>query len=83
MLAVCVCLFLLPCLGSREGTPDEWETVGSTDQHESVFGEMEVVNVPLKEIYICGSQPCVKKGTSSRGGKTQDLKAQVQVSKEV
>jgi hypothetical protein len=34
--------------GSREGTPDEWETVGSLDQHESVFGEVGVVSVPLK-----------------------------------
>jgi hypothetical protein len=29
--------------------PDEWETAGSPDQHESSFGEVEVVTVPLKD----------------------------------
>jgi hypothetical protein len=28
--------------------PDEWETVGSLDQHESAFGELGVVSVPMK-----------------------------------
>jgi hypothetical protein len=37
---------------SREGTPDEWDFVGSPDQHESDFGEVGVVSYnklsPLK-----------------------------------
>ena len=35
------------------------------------------------ESYIFGSQPRVQKGTSSRGGKPQDVNAQAQVSREV
>ena len=35
------------------------------------------------ESYIFGSQPRVQKGTSSRGGKPQDVNTQAQVSREV
>jgi hypothetical protein len=35
------------------------------------------------ENYIFGSQPCVQKGTSSRGGKSRYVNARAQVSREV
>ena len=56
--------------------------VGSLDQHESVFGEVGVVRVPLKS-----TSPDLnhvsKKEHHQEGGNPQDVKTQSQVSTEV
>jgi len=71
--------------GIGEGRERERPTSGklwdlSTNTNMSLWGGSRQRTV---ESYIFGSQPRVQKGTSSRGGKSQDVKTRSQVSKEV
>jgi hypothetical protein len=57
--------------------------VGSPDQHKSDFGEVGVVSVSLKDTSLDLNLVSNLKGTSSRGGKPQDVNAQDLVSREM
>ena len=64
--------------GSREGYPTSgrlWDL--STNTNLPLWGGSRHRSV---ENYIFGSQPCVQKGTSTRGGDPQDVSAQAQPS---